>query len=185
MSEILPPDWIQWLTIFNTTVGLIATVFVIMSGISRFFIRPNFEVKLHIHDSLELDRNIHVQYTILNATVVNKKTWNFGKMATHCQGKLILGPGREHPLRWIDYGDKQVIDLTTGNSATLELIRTVRGVNHTTVRLPGGSETKIDKGHYKLVLRVTSKEKTVEKSLGELRIPEDILEKAVDQRTLD
>jgi len=185
MSEILPLEWIQWLTIFNTIVGLTATVFAIISGINRFFVRPDFKVELHTHDSQVFSGIILVKYKILNATIVNKKTWKFGRMATHCEGKLILGPGREHPLCWIDYGDRQIIDLTPGNSATLELVRIVVDVNRATIRLPGGSETTVDKGPYTPVLRVTSKETTVEKSLGELRIPEDISEKPLFRRILD
>ena len=80
---------------------------------------------------------------------------------------------------------RQVIDLTPNNSGTLELIRIVAEVNRAAIRLPDGSETTIDKGSYKPVLRITSREKTVEKSLEELRIHEDISEKPLFRKKLE
>jgi len=179
MGQILPPDWIEWLTIFNTFMSVLAAGFLVISGIYRFFVKPNLKLELHTHDSRAPSALPAIECRVLNATVTNEKKRLFGKTATHCEGRLVLEPDREHPLPWIDYGDRQVIDLTPGNSATLELMRVFRSVGRATIRLPSGSETEIKAGIYKPVLRVVSKERCVERGLGEYRIPHDLLEKPV------
>jgi hypothetical protein len=177
MDQILPPDWIQWLTIFNTTMSVTALMFAVISGIHRFFIKPSLDIQLHTHDLQAIGGS--VKFRIVNATIFNRRTWKFGKTATHCEGRLILDQGREHPLCWTDYDNKQVIDITPNNSATLELIRIVIGVNRASICLPNKSETVVERGIYRPVLRVTCKERSVEKTLGDLRIPEDVLEKGL------
>jgi len=183
MDQILPPDWIQWLTIFNTAMSVTALMLTVISGIRRFFIKPSLDIQLHTHD-LTISA-IGGSARIVNATISNRRTWKFGKTATHCEGRLILGQGREHPLCWIDYDNKQVIDITPDNSATLELIRIVIGVNRASICLPNRSETVVEGGVYRPVLRVTCKERSVEKTLGDLRIPEDVLEKRLCDRMPD
>lgn len=157
--------------------SVLGTGFLLISGVHRFFVRPNLKVELHTHESKATASWPGVEYRVLNATITNAKKRPFAKTATHCEGKLILGPDRKHPLAWIDYGDRQIIDLTPGNSATLELLRIVKPVGRASIRLPDGSETEIEAGTYKPILTVASKERFVEAALGEYRIPTDLLEK--------
>jgi len=171
MDQILPPDWIQWVTILNTLMSAIALLFAVISGIQLFLIKPRLDIRFHTNE-LPVEA-IGGSVKIVNATISNKRTWKFGKTATHCEGRLILGQRREHPLCWTDYDDKQIIDINPRSSATLELIRIVPGVNRAFIRLPNKSETVVERGIYRAVLRVTCNERSVEGTLGVLRIPED------------